>query len=149
MIVIYRCPKSFIGDSGHEVSVRALVDTGNQLRDPFSGKPLCVASYNALRKLLPKALCAAYEAGEDPVSILGELAYEEFLRFGVVAFRSLENTGMLVTYHPPSVVVEYGDRREERSDLVFALTAKSLSLDNDTEVLLHPFILETMGGVGS
>lgn len=137
-----------IHDAEQEVTVRALVDTGNQLRDPLSGKPLCVASYQALRPLLPQVLRTAYETGQDPVSALGLLNCEEPIRFGVVLYRSLENSGMLVTYRPPLVIVEHQNQREERSDLVFALTARPLSLDNDTEVLLHPFILEVMGGVG-
>ena len=135
-----------IQDADQAVTVQVFADTGNQLRS-ISGKPLCVASYRALRPLLPQALCAAYEQGQDPVAALGEVDCGEPVRFGVALYRSLEHSGMLVTYRPPLVIVEHLNEREERSDLVFALTARPLSPDNSTEVLLHPFILETMGGV--
>lgn len=131
-----------------QVSAKALVDTGNQLRDPLSGRPLCVASYRALSGLLPAVLREAYEQGNDPVAVLGDLPCEVPARFGVVPFRSLENSGMLVTYRPDAVTVEGACGLEQRDDLVFALTAKPLSLDGDAEILLHPFILETMGGAG-
>ncbi|MCW3491223.1 sigma-E processing peptidase SpoIIGA [Dethiobacter alkaliphilus] len=129
-------------------TARALVDTGNQLRDPVSGRPLNVASFRAIRDLLPQALQEAYLAGEDPVSALGELSGNEAERFGVVPFRSLENSGMLVTFRPDTVTVEEGATCGELSGLAFAITAKGLSLDNDAEILLHPSVLENIGGVG-
>ncbi|NLM46112.1 MAG: sigma-E processing peptidase SpoIIGA, partial [Firmicutes bacterium] len=133
-------------DAGMCIQVQALVDTGNQLRDPLTGHPLCVASYRALRRLLPEALCAAYEGGGDPVLALEKLKGDRAVQFGVVPFRSLEHGGILVTYKPACVILEHDEKREERQDLLFALTSTSLSLDNDYQVLLHPFVFETQGG---
>lgn len=135
-------------NGGREAVVSAFVDTGNQLRDPISGKPLCVASYGAIRELLPPALQAAYEDGDDPVAALGGLSGEEAGFYSVVPFRSLENAGMLVTFRPEQVFVAGKDGVVECSDLVFAITAKTLSLDHGMDVLLSPAIVEKIGGVG-
>ncbi len=134
-----------ICEEKQKVKVNALIDTGNQLREPFSGKPLSVASYKALRSLLPETLVAAYDQGNDPVAALSTLTAEQEKNFGIAPFRSLENSGILVTYRPPLVLLEYDGQQEARKDIVFALTARPLSLDNDVEVLLHPFVLETIG----
>lgn len=135
-------------NGGKEVVVSAFVDTGNQLRDPISGKPLCVASYGAIKELLPLALQTAYQAGGDPIAALCALSGEEAGFYSVVPFRSLENAGMLVTFRPEQVFVECKVGRTECRDLVFAITAKVLSLDNDAEILLSPAIVEKIGGVG-
>lgn len=136
-----------ICEDKHRVKVNALVDTGNQLRDPFSGKPLCVASCKALYSLLPEALAAAYEQGDDPVAALSTLESQQQTCFGIAPYRTLENVGMLVTYRPSLVLLEHGKFKEVRKDIVFALSTRPLSLDNDVEVLLHPFVLESIGGV--
>ena len=134
--------------AGQEVRLGALVDTGNQLRDPISGRPLNVASFQAIRNLLPVTLQEAYMRCEDPISSLGSLAGDEAGLFGVVPFRSLENSGMLVTFRPEKVILQEDCGSTELPGLVFAITAKNLSLDNDAEILLHPSVLENLGGVG-
>jgi|CZCB01.1.fsa_nt_gi stage II sporulation protein GA (sporulation sigma-E factor processing peptidase) len=140
------CYQLQVFDGDKKITVPALLDTGNQLRDPLTGSPLCVASYRILRVLLPQKLQEAYERGSDPVSALGEIPDSTAARFGVVPFRSLESSGVLVTYRPTLVVLEGNGYREERNDLSFALTSKPLQLENEAEVLLHPQIFNFSGG---
>ncbi|MBS4008494.1 MAG: sigma-E processing peptidase SpoIIGA [Clostridium sp.] len=123
-----------------------LVDTGNQLRDPLSGRPLCVASFRAVESLLPAVLRQAYKQAADPVSALGELTGAEAVRCGVTPFRSLENAGVLVTFRPDLVILEGAGKRKECNGLVFAISAKALSLDNEAEILLNPAIMDFIGG---
>ena len=136
-----------IFDGENKVKVNALVDTGNRLRDPFTGKPLCVASFHTVGRLLPPVLRTAYQTGKDPVLVLDELSGAEAAKFGVAPFRALENAGILLTYRPEKVILSTSNYREERQDLLFALTTKPLSLDDEAEVLLHPYILKKTGGV--
>ncbi|MCL4463950.1 MAG: sigma-E processing peptidase SpoIIGA [Firmicutes bacterium] len=128
------------------VEVAGLVDTGNHLRDPLSGRPLSVASYGAVEVFLPTVLQQAYRRAADPVSALGELTGPEAVRYGVTPFRSLENAGVLVTFRPDKVVLEGTGVRQECDDLVFAISAKALSLDNEAEILLNPAIMDFIGG---
>jgi stage II sporulation protein GA (sporulation sigma-E factor processing peptidase) len=128
-----------------KVTVPAIVDTGNSLRDPFSGRPLCIVSYHALAPLLPLELLLAYEKGGDPVAVLSALADTDKTSFGVVPFRSLENAGMLVTFKPERVTLCEGDKRCILPDTVVAISGKVLSLDGDVEALLHPGTLKTLG----
>jgi stage II sporulation protein GA (sporulation sigma-E factor processing peptidase) len=130
------------------VEAGALIDTGNQLRDPLSGRPLCVVSFRAVERLLPDILRCAYQSDGNPIMALGELDGEDVSRFGVTPFRSLENSGMLVTMRPDFVLLTGKGVHEKRNDLVFAISAKGLSLDNDAEILLHSAIFQTIGGVG-
>jgi len=124
-----------------EASVAALLDTGNSLRDPLHGRPLCVISFKALKEMLPDPLLQAYESGGDPLEALAELSAEVAARFGVVSFRSLENAGLLVTFRPDSLQISRGDGIQEVKDAILAITAKSLFADDDIEMLLHPGII--------
>jgi stage II sporulation protein GA (sporulation sigma-E factor processing peptidase) len=136
--------KLLIQNGGAEVTVPALVDTGNSLRDPFSGRPVCIASYHALAPLLPQPLLFAYEKGEDPLPVLSSLADLHKHRFSAVPYRSLESGGMLVTFRPEHVVLHDTDCCYELPETVFALTGSVLSLDGDVEALLHPDILKKL-----
>ncbi len=127
-----------VTNGGQEVTLPALVDTGNSLRDPISGRPLCIAGYRALAQLLPPELLSAYEDGEDPLSVLSFLADNHKTRFGVVPYRTVENAGMMVTFRPQRVILCNGEKQLDISGTVFALSAKVLSADGDVEALLHP-----------
>lgn len=50
----------------------ALVDTGNTLTDPATGKPVMVAEGERLRELFPPGMCPRPEELADPVSALAE-----------------------------------------------------------------------------
>lgn len=47
-----------------EVTLQAMVDSGNLLRDPISGKSVIVAELSALSQTLPGALLEAYESND-------------------------------------------------------------------------------------
>lgn len=131
-----------VSDKGREVVVPALLDTGNSLREPFSGRPLCIVTFAAIKQLLPPCLSASYETGADPVSALGAL--EDFAagRFGVAPFRSVENSGMLVTFRPEALFLEDGMKRREIKGIVLAITGKPLTVDTEVGALLHPEVVK-------
>jgi stage II sporulation protein GA (sporulation sigma-E factor processing peptidase) len=123
-----------------EATVPALVDTGNNLHDPFSGRPLCIVSFRPLLDFLPGALREAYLTGKDPVEALGLL--ENTGDFGVVPFRSLQEGGMLVTYRTAAIWLVDGNRRRLLRETVIAITAGALSEDGGVEALINPRVLD-------
>lgn len=129
---------------GQEVRIMSLVDTGNSLRDPLSGKALCIAGSGAVLPLLPVELRTAYTRGEDPVEALGGLNETLVGNVGVVPYRSLENAGMLVTFRLDEMALKEGTRLHILQDIPVAITSRALSLDGDVEFLLHPEILEAL-----
>jgi len=125
-------------DKGKDVEIPAMLDTGNNLRDPLSGKPLCIATYSAAGELLPEALYRAFETGQDPVSALSSLDGRAGRRFAVVPYRALESSGLLVTFRPDAVYLLDGDRRRLLVGAVIALTSRRFFLDDSLAALLHP-----------
>lgn len=125
-------------DHGKDVEIPAILDTGNNLRDPLSGKALCIATYSAARELLPDVLCHAFETGRDPVSTLSALDGRAGSRFAVVPYRTLEGGGLLVTYRPDAVYLLDGEQRRLLAGAAIALTGRKFFPDDSLAALLHP-----------
>jgi len=130
----------FIRGEQQEIIVPALLDTGNNLNDPISGRPLCIVSFRPLLPLLPELLQEAYLAGQDPVEALGSL--ENTGQFGVVPYFSLQGIGMLVTFRPAALRLADGNRCQLLKNTVIAISSTALSADGDVEALINPGIIE-------
>lgn len=79
-----------IGD--REATVRALVDTGNHLREPLTGRPVVIAWYEALGGALPEEVrplfCGGHEPdAEEAVAQAGGGLFAD--RIAVVPFRTI------------------------------------------------------------
>lgn len=76
---------------GRSVSFRALIDTGNRLREPISGLPVLIAEDSLLRDVLP-----ANEAENVPCRR--------------VAFGALGGGGTVRCFHPDTVLIRRGNQ---------------------------------------
>lgn len=90
---------------GRGVEFMALVDTGNSLTDPVSGKRVVIVSPHAIAGLFPgweEALCA------EPVALLELLHRDERLRgrFRLLSFSSLGGSGLLCAFRPDRATME-------------------------------------------
>lgn len=63
--VLSLCVPCRIEVEGLEAEFRALVDTGNRLRDPISDSPVVIVEYPALHRILPSRLGLVWGCGED------------------------------------------------------------------------------------
>jgi len=55
---------------GRRIGLRALLDSGNRLRDPLSREPVLLCSWEAVREAVPEGLSAAYREG-NPLLLAG------------------------------------------------------------------------------
>ena len=72
---------------GNSVTLLALRDTGNTLRDPLTGRPVVVVEGEKVRTLLPELPCLDREALSDPVALLGRLKDRKGLRLQLLPLR--------------------------------------------------------------
>lgn len=132
------------------LAVRALVDTGNQLRDPLTHKPVVIVEYEVLRPLLPPAVRKSLEAGEEPD--LGRLAADLkgtpwATRIHLVPFTSIGRAhGVLLCFRPDEVVVVTNDRMVRVKDILIGVYRQRLSPQGNYRALLHPDILQAAIG---
>ncbi|GFN24068.1 sporulation sigma-E factor-processing peptidase [Thermanaeromonas sp. C210] len=135
-----------IGFNGKRLALKALVDTGNNLRDPFTGRPVIVAEYGALRPLLPPELQLDLTVPGEPeleklVSSLHGTPWAARIR--VIPFHSLgREHGLLLGFKPDEVVVLWEDRLIRVKDVVIGLCWQRLNLEGGYRALLHPDLLQ-------
>ena len=85
----------FLG--AHTVTVRALRDSGNTLKDPITNEPVLVASWQTAAQLLPEANLQQAEFS-DPAALLRRLAEQNpALRLRLVPYRAVgTQSGLLL-----------------------------------------------------
>lgn len=115
----------------------AKIDTGNSLKEPFSGLPVAVVERSAVEAVLPDAL-AALTAGGTPLTPGTSIR--------VVMCHTVSGEGMLMAFQPERCRIRWNQRTIETTAFYIAVTARKVS--NTYQGLLHPAILQ-MGTDGA
>ncbi|MDP4109038.1 MAG: sigma-E processing peptidase SpoIIGA [Bacillota bacterium] len=112
---------------GKKTVVYTLLDTGNELRDPITGKRVLVAEYQSIRECLPLRLRESiefdsnYEASEifERASRMGFAGALRLLPFKTVSGR---NGNMMIVMKPDAVQIE----EKPAPDIILGLTFEGL-----------------------
>ncbi len=104
---------------GKTVTLRAMVDTGNLLRDPVSGRSVIVADTARLEDALPPPLLRAYQTGE-----FGEWlsSYENAKCIRAIPTQTASGNSLLFAIIPEALSVDEG-KGEYRADYLIAPTS--------------------------
>ncbi len=121
---------------GRACTVRALVDSGNQLKDPHTALPVMVVERAAVRGLLPDGSLSDFVAGG--IDLLGPLWEEGGRPFPLrlVPYRSLGRQGLLLGFRPDYVILSGPDGPRRLSDIVIGIYDEPLSQDGSYSALL-------------
>ncbi|MDR0287265.1 MAG: sigma-E processing peptidase SpoIIGA [Clostridiales bacterium] len=127
---------------GNGVWVPALVDTGNQLKDPISGDPVIIVEADAVKGLMPTGLIECI--GDDDCKnmagiecVLREAGW--FSKFRLVPFSSLgRSNGLLPGFKPDYIEVGTKEGKKETKQVVVCLYKHRLSRNSDYSALLAP-----------
>ncbi|MFS8523325.1 MAG: sigma-E processing peptidase SpoIIGA [Limnochordales bacterium] len=126
----------------------ALVDTGNRLRDPLTGRPVVVVEQETLADLLPGDVRPAVERMEsgDLSAVERLLASERWsARFRVIPFSSIgRRHGLLIGFRPDAVRLVWEGRPTPAGDCILAVCKGPLDPDGSYRALVHPDLLRTV-----
>lgn len=123
--------KTEIWVGGRFITVNALLDTGNHLKDSITGRPAIIAELEAIR------------------SIMDDDTYNYFLKNGkgytdwksrirLLPYSSIGNAGgSILAFRADNVVVVKGEKREEYGDIFVGVYSERLSVDGAYSSLLH------------
>lgn len=145
-----------IAMEGRSVAMKGMVDTGNFLKDPLTGKPVMIISSEAAKRFLPEELVAEAMKGEKtpvlPEAILNS-SYANRIR--MIPFQSIgEERGYLIGIRPDEIRIGLhngrgSDRTVTASEgAILAIYRGMFSggeAEGDCSVLLHPSMIE--GGI--
>lgn len=129
-----------------KMSLDALVDTGNSLKDPITNVPVMITEYNMIKELLPEEIQEIFErCGENDLNAIAEImsVSKWATRFRLIPFKSLgRENGMLVGFKPDGLTIFDNDRKTQLNNIVIAIYRKNLSKDGEYSALIHPEMLK-------
>lgn len=127
---------------GSEVQLKGFLDTGNFLNDPLTGSPVIVAEFDAVENLIPQNLAPYFKSGLNFENFSESIQNSNFnKRFRLINYKGLESGGMLPAFRPDKVYVTVNGREKEVSNVVIAVTDRTINNDNEYTALLSPKIL--------
>ncbi|CEP69504.1 Peptidase U4, sporulation factor SpoIIGA [Moorella glycerini] len=137
--------------AGRQRALKALVDTGNSLRDPLTQRPVIIVEYSALKGLLPEEIIKHYSSQEEPdlESLVKSLASSPWVtRLRLLPYHSLgQSQGMLLGLRPDEVIVITNERMIKIKDVIVGLYRERLSPEGNYRALLHPDLLQLSMGL--
>lgn len=124
-----------IETDGKKAILRALVDTGNNLEEVFSGYPVIVAEFNAVSHILPAD-------SRDFFSYLSDTPSEYWAKkTRVIPCATVWGSGILRAFRPERILLKGKRKTICRSDIYVAIAREDISRDNFSAVI-NPKITE-------
>ncbi len=124
---------------GKEIKTKAMIDTGNLLKEPITNIPVVVVEYTVLEGVLPKEVLHSTEniLGGDLENIPIEIQKKYLSKLKVIPFSSLgKQNGMLLGIKADSSKVVYGEIEKDIDSLIIGIYNKKLSKKGDYRALL-------------
>jgi stage II sporulation protein GA (sporulation sigma-E factor processing peptidase) len=136
-----------ININGGEVTTKALIDTGSELIEPVSKRPVIVVEYDVLETLLPPDAAKLYDNANDfdceaLINIIENHLHT--YKFCLIPFAALgNNRGIMLGIIPDKI--EFLNREQPEISPVIGVCADKLSSDGEFFALTHA-TLNTFGG---
>ncbi len=142
----------FVTVGGKNTQFTGLVDTGNQLRDPVSRRPVCLVDAHVMQEILPEELHPALQRGEDLVMALSDITDKSLAtKFALIPFRGAGGvTKMTIAIRPDHMELEVqGARKPAAQSCLLAVHTGRLSNDNRFQAILHTQVITGDDGLES
>ncbi|NLL20113.1 MAG: sigma-E processing peptidase SpoIIGA [Firmicutes bacterium] len=120
----------------------AFLDTGNMLKEPFSGLPVAVAAYPAVKELLPQEICHVLSNNGHMDWALLEKALTsassaDASKYCLVPYCSLHEEGFLLGFRPERAALWQEDRVYKLKDgIIIGIQREKDGFPAEHEVLL-------------
>lgn len=123
-----------IGFEQGKVDINAIIDTGNFLKEPLTGKPVIIVERDALKNVIPVDILDCIEE-----IISGSKMIEEkyIPKIRLIPFSALgTENGLLLGIKPENFYINYQGRRVENKDIIVGIYNKKLSKNNKYNALV-------------
>lgn len=131
--------------NGKNVNVKALIDTGNMLKDPISGIPVVIVCKNKLYELFPENILNNLEN-----IINGKITQKIFFdnkklvsRFRIIPFSSLGMPyGLLLGIKVDKVEIDFEESKENVEEIIVGIYDKILNANDKYAALIGLNVFE-------
>jgi stage II sporulation protein GA (sporulation sigma-E factor processing peptidase) len=130
-----------------KLALRALIDSGNELVEPVSGKRVIIVEKKALKGLLPEGIINSLEH----LSNLEDLSLNDYdhwsRRLVLIPFRSVgKDSGVLTGIRPDSVYLKHKGQQVKLPGVILGIERNPLSIKGEYQALIHPALLMSTSG---
>ena len=122
-----------------EIETKAMIDTGNFLREPITNTPVIVVEHTLLYDCMPKEILNHLETilGGDFSEIPDKVREEYISRLKVIPFSSLgKQNGMLLGIKADKVIIKSDEEEKENDNVIIGIYNKSLTKRGEYRALL-------------
>jgi stage II sporulation protein GA (sporulation sigma-E factor processing peptidase) len=141
---IYCTIKICLGEKS--AKVKAMLDTGNMLKDPITRMPVIIVEKDMLYELIPYKILNNLEkiiGGDINSEFYDEKNVEYISKFKVIPFNSIgKQNGLLLGFKASKVIIETDTNEEELNNVIIGIYDKKLSKKDSYNALLGLDILE-------
>ncbi len=123
-----------------EIQTRAMIDTGNILKDPITGMPVVVVEKEILQKIIPTGILECLEkwmGGEKIDEEFREKNIEFISKLRMIPFSSLgKQNGMLLGFRVSRIILEKEGEGEEIKDIIIGIYDQSFTKKGNYHALI-------------
>lgn len=122
-----------------KIITKAMIDTGNLLKEPITNTPVIVVEHTLLYECLPKEILNNLEKilGGDFEEIPNKIEEEYKAKLKVIPFSSLgKQNGMLLGIKSNKVIIKYDDEIKEIKNIIIGIYNKSLTKKGEYRALI-------------
>ena len=122
-----------------KIKTRAMIDTGNLLKEPITNTPVIVLEHTLLYECVPKEILDNLESilGGELVKIPEEIRNEYISRLKLIPFASLgKQNGMLVGIKADSLKIMQDEQEKESKNVIVGIYNKSLTKRGEYRALI-------------
>lgn len=133
--------------NGKKTVLRGMVDTGNFLTDPCSGKPVFLIELDAFLPLLSMEIADIFRKEKDAVAVYSKLKDGMFAqRLRLIPYHCVsDGNGLLLGVKPDKIIIFRDGMQPESEEIVLGIYYGSFGESWNKEsysVLLHPMVME-------
>ena len=125
--------------------IEGYLDTGNRVKEPFSKRPVIIASCQSLHKVIPAPVTSLFKDNLDPVHVLESITDPNMMRrFYLIPFNGLgEEGGMLLGFYPDNIRIFKGEQLwDVGSQVAMGIYSNNFSKKEDFDALIPPEVLQ-------
>lgn len=121
------------------VKAKAMIDTGNMLKEPITNTPVVVVEHTLLYECMPKEILNNLEEiiGGDFKNVTDNIREKYILKLKLIPFSSLgKQNGMLLGIRPEYLKIITEEQEEIKKDVIIGIYNKSLTKKGEYRALM-------------
>lgn len=122
------------------LNLKAMLDTGNLLKDPISGMPVVVVEKSKLYSILPTKILDNIDKliGGEGESLLDQIEEKEILtRFRMIPFSSVgKQNGLMLGFKANQVVIQKEEEKQIQKNIIIGIFNQTLSKNEQYSALI-------------